>query len=672
MRLLATGQHVLIALVVLLAASWAMAAEKTKVRLSADLLRRVQQVHTLQSQGSHALHEAMGLGADEDLGLLHQSLDGQGWTHSRYRQFYQGIPVWGEQVVVTQTAGNDVVRLHGTLITGIADDVVDLTPAFDAETALTAMQARHQRQFAVTHGVATAAWSYQNARSDLVIYVHEGKARLSYAVSFFADVPGGGHPSRPTFIVDAHTQDVLYEFEGLAHANGTGPGGNEKTGRYHYGTDFDPFEVSESGNTCVMDNAKVKAVDLEHGEVGDTPYSYPCYENTFKEINGAFSPINDAFFFGGAVFDMYSDWYGTEPLTFQLAVKVHYSTNHENAYWTGTEMLFGDGHNRFHPLVSLDVVAHEVSHGFTEQNSHLIYAEQSGGINEAFSDMAGEAAEFYLRGSNDWEIGADIFKAEGSLRYMDDPTRDGVSIGNANDYFTGMDVHHSSGVYNKAFYLLANTSGWDTQRAFDVFVKANQQYWTESTDFVDGAHGVRDAASDLGYTTEDVEAAFAAVGIEIGDNPDPNPDPSPDPNPGPRTPCTDCDQYNGSLAGAGDFNWQPGGNYYFSSSFGVHQGWLEGPAGTDFDLELYWWNGFGWVKVAHSISPTSSETVLYNGWPGYYVWRIVSFSGSGNYTFWLNRPLSAHTLGITGSNSSAGKIRGIFAPVAPSLANTDS
>ncbi len=58
-------------------------------------------------------------------------------------------------------------------------------------------------------------------------------------------------------------------------------------------------------------------------------------------------------------------------------------------------MTFGDGASYFYPLVSLDVSAHEVSHGFIEQNSNLIYSGQSGGINEAFSDMAGEAAEFY-------------------------------------------------------------------------------------------------------------------------------------------------------------------------------------------------------------------------------------------------------------------------------------
>src|SRR3546814_18437778 len=84
--------------------------------------------------------------------------------------------------------------------------------------------------------------------------------------------------------------------------------------------------------------------------------------------------------------------------------------------------------------ICLDVLAHEVSHGYTEQNSNLEYSLQPGGINEAFSDMAGEAAEFFFKGENDFLIGGEILKAPGeALRYMADPTLDGISIGRATD-----------------------------------------------------------------------------------------------------------------------------------------------------------------------------------------------------------------------------------------------
>jgi PKD repeat protein len=176
-------------------------------------------------------------------------------------------------------------------------------------------------------------------------------------------------------------------------------------------------------------------------------------------------------------------------------------------------MSFGDGASTFYPLVNADVSGHEVSHGFTEQHSNLTYSGQSGGMNEAFSDMGGEATEYYWQGSNDFLVGKEIFKGSGALRYMYNPPLDGGSIDNAADYTSSLDVHYSSGVYNKAFYNLATTSGWDVPKAFKVMARANALYWTASSTFNSGACGVETAAGDLGYTVADVTAAFSAVGV---------------------------------------------------------------------------------------------------------------------------------------------------------------
>jgi hypothetical protein len=98
---------------------------------------------------------------------------------------------------------------------------------------------------------------------------------------------------------------------------------------------------------------------------------------------------------------------------------------------------------------------------------------------------------------------------------MCDPPLDGMSIDHVSEYFPGLDVHYSSGIFNKAFCLIANSSGWNTRMAFSIFVKANQDYWTPGTTFQQGAEGARDAALDYGYPCQDVLNAFAAVGITI-------------------------------------------------------------------------------------------------------------------------------------------------------------
>lgn len=104
-------------------------------------------------------------------------------------------------------------------------------------------------------------------------------------------------------------------------------------------------------------------------------------------------------------------------------------------------------------------------------------------------------------------------------------------------------------------------------------------------------------------------------------------------------PCTSCEAYSGSLSGTGAAQYQPNGTYYYSSISGTHRGWLRGPtSGADFDLYLQKWNGSTWVNVASGTSATSNEDVTYTGTAGYYTWRIYSYSGSGSYNFWMQRP----------------------------------
>ena len=101
-------------------------------------------------------------------------------------------------------------------------------------------------------------------------------------------------------------------------------------------------------------------------------------------------------------------------------------------------------------------------------------------------------------------------------------------------------------------------------------------------------------------------------------------------------PCTNCEQFSGSLSGTGSTQAQPNGTWYQTGS-GTHRGWLVGPTNADFDLELYRWTG-SWTLVAQSTSANSEEFIEYNGASGFYYWRVRSYSGSGSYDFYLQRP----------------------------------
>lgn len=443
------------------------------------------------------------------LQLLSQRTDAQGIRRSRYQQMHNGLPVFGEQIIVAERADGRLHALSGSVITGLRPGVSTARAGGLDEAAA------RRRAVEDALGAGVAAREVGDIDSRKVLHVDaQGQARVAWAVQFFADPSEGGRPTRPVRLIDAATGAVLDGWEGLTTQRiGTGPGGNITRGRHEYGVHRPLLDVTRTGGSCQLLTPDVKTVNANHGTTGSAAHSFSCPDNPVKAINGAFSPLNDAHYYGGVVFQMYRRYLDIAPLTFQLVLRVHYRRDHEDASWDGRQMNFGDGATRFHPLVGLDIVAHEVSHGFTEQQSGLHYRAQSGGINEAFSDIAGEAAEHLGLGSNDYRIGTGILKDAGALRYMDDPTRDGHSIGHASDYRQGMDVHFSSGVYNRAFFLLSRSAGWDVEKAFKAFARANMDHWTPSTDFNTGACGVRRAAADLGYRAADVDAAFNSVGV---------------------------------------------------------------------------------------------------------------------------------------------------------------
>jgi len=461
-----------------------------------------------RAEDRHA--EMLGLDADSRLTVLSHNQDADGTQHYRYQQTFRGVPVWGEQVIVSEDKSGNVKNLFGRAVGGLGAELPLRSTLIGQARASAAGKI-------AAFGSRAAQMLVSREKVQQMIFVgDDNRARMAYVVELLADTAKGGSPTRPFIIVDAQNGKVLKQWEGLTNTLvGTGPGGNAKTGQYEWGSGgkYGYMDVTQSGTTCTMNNTNVKAVNLNGGTTGTTAFSYTCPRNTVKTINGGYSPLNDALQFGGVITNMYPAYTGYNALSFQLVMRVHYSSSYENAFWDGSTMSFGDGATTFHPLVNADVSGHEVSHGFTEQHSNLTYSGQSGGMNEAFSDMGGEATEFYWQGTNDWLVGKEIFKGSGALRYMSNPPQDGGSIDNAANFTSSMDVHYSSGVYNKAFWKLATTAGWDTPKAFKVFARANALYWTASSTFNSGACGVQTAATDLGYNVADVTAAFTLVGV---------------------------------------------------------------------------------------------------------------------------------------------------------------
>lgn len=475
--------------------------------------------------------------------------------HIRLQQYYQGFPVFGGYTLLhSPEPFAQVIKHHPSItMTGqlFANIATDLPPVSEFNEKGEAALAQFKR------GYATA--QIEREQITPMIYIdHHHQAHWAYQVSLFL-ISASQEPMAPSAILDAHTLQPYLKWNDLrthtTEAQGMGYSGNLLTGSSQYGLELPKLAIQHDpiNATCLMENGHARVVDLKHAESDtfQTVMSFPCpalstsdtpslywtgyNQDGYDKINGAYSPANDALYAAEIVRNIYKDWYHLEPLVtksgkpMKLIMRVHFGKNYANAYWDGKQMTFGDGNrSTFFPLVSLGISAHEVSHGFTQQHANLFYYGESGAINEAFSDMADKAAEFYAGQKMDWRIGWEVFKPTSSiktLRYMDTPSQDGHSVDSVEAYRDadklsfeqsgeGLNVHYGSGVYNRLFYLLATTPNWNIRKAFDVMVYANLDYWTPHTNFKEGGCDVLKATHDLNYSIEDVSDVLLKVGID--------------------------------------------------------------------------------------------------------------------------------------------------------------
>ncbi|STY28754.1 thermolysin metallopeptidase [Legionella wadsworthii] len=463
----------------------------------------------------------VGKNNDYEFALSRKVTLSNGLIKKKYQLFYKRTPVFNAILTSSELHGVEN-NWYGQMMIDIEKDIPDTVPNINSKEVLNIVKKNTSLK---------KNDSVKNENAQLYVRINENnKAELIYLVSFNVE---GYNVQRPYYMINAHTGEIIKSWDGLTTRDAEGPGGNQKTGAYYYGRDYGILNVSEN---CQMTNADVDTYDMNHQITGGTIYQFLCPARTTdrpvnngKAVNGAYSPLNDAHYFAGQVLDMYRNWFLLNPLQSKFQVRVHFGTNYEGAFWNGQQMTFGDGGVNTYPFTAIDVMAHEVSHGVTEFNSGLLYKGQSGGINEAFSDMAGETAEYYLNfqsgKENDWLGGATIMKNQVAMRYFKNPTLDGISIDNARNYNDSMNVHHTSGVFNKAFYTLSTTPNWDIRKAFGTFLLANQIYWQPEATFNSAACGVAKAAADLGYAVNDVLASFRGVGVDahcIVDDPQTN------------------------------------------------------------------------------------------------------------------------------------------------------
>ncbi|MDY0810447.1 M4 family metallopeptidase [Kitasatospora purpeofusca] len=482
------------------------------------------------------LTKALGLGGRETLVAKDAVVDADGTRHLRFERTYAGLPVLGGDLVVHQTAGGSVAAVDKAVTAQIA--VPSLTPAIPADKAAA------QASGAVQSTVGIAADKdespltevRQAGAAQLVVWAADGNPRLAYRTTV-EGVRADGTPSSQLLVTDAATGQVLSTHEQVQTATGTGKGvfvgsvpltTSTATGGYSL------KDASRGGQSTV---------DFRNRTSGSGTL-YTDADNAWGDgtVASGQSAAVDAQFGAAATWDFYKNTFGRNGIKNNgvgATSRVHYGKNYVNAFWSDQCfcMSYGDGASNTHPLTEIDVAGHEMTHGVTSATAGLNYSGESGGLNEATSDIFGTMVEFSANLATDvpdYLIGEEIdLNGNGTpLRYMDKPSKDGGSADSWSSGVGSLDVHYSSGVGNHFFYLLAEGSGAKTingvaynsptsngstltgigrDKAAAIWYRALTVYFTSTTNYKAARTGTLSAAQDLyGAGSAEYNAVAAA------------------------------------------------------------------------------------------------------------------------------------------------------------------
>ncbi|GAA3359280.1 hypothetical protein GCM10017744_037290 [Streptomyces antimycoticus] len=437
------------------APSASSAASASRADASTVSLSPSVRAELLREAGATAVSTAksLGLGAKEKLVVKDIIKDADGTTHTRYERTYAGLPVLGGDLIAHESASGASQGVDKATDADIkvADTSAAVAPSGAQRSALSAAQAAGDKQ--------TGA----KAAPRKVIWAATGKPTLAYE-TVVSGVQKDGTPSKLHVITDADTGKKLYEFQAVENGTGTGQhNGKVTVGSVRSGSQWLLKDAPRGGHMTY---------NLKHAWE-DTKKGSAFYDADNVWGNGkptiAQTAAVDVHYGAAMTWDYYKKVLGRNGIKGNGKAaysRVHYGDAYENAFWDDDCfcMTYGDGAGNKKPLTALDVAGHEMSHGLTSATANLEYSGESGGLNEATSDIFGTAVEFYAKNAKDpgdYLIGEKIdINGDGTpLRYMDKPSKDGLSYDYWKSGVGNDDPHFTSGIANHFFYLLAEGSG---------------------------------------------------------------------------------------------------------------------------------------------------------------------------------------------------------------------
>ncbi len=465
---------------------------------------------------------------DQEFELIQRKEDKLKRCHLRYSQVYKGLPVWPAELMVHLDPQGDVDLMSGAYISTPRKLVTK--PTLTADEAIDA-----------AIGIVPDGEKAETPSPELIIYAPVDRTpRLAWKMEFEISLS-----SRWLAIIDAHTGTKLDAYEQVMDFNVKGIGTDisgishslnvwRENNLYYMADSSKPMFNSFNPQHPFSAKGAIMVLDFQNkGSKEKLPES--VFHITSSHNNYGWLPDGVGASYGlSETYDYFLERYNRNSIDGKggnIIGIVRLGDDLANAFWNGRYILFGDKR----PLSkAIDVVAHEMTHGITQAEAGLIFQNQSGALNEAFSDIFGEMAEARLKGgSPDWLKGASVFPTpiqnykQPSLihcwRNTPCPAKMSqfihLSADKAGD-FGG--VHSNSSIINHAFYLLAEglSGAIGIRDAEQIFYRTLTTKLLPQSQFVDARRGAIASAEEL-FGIGSAQAKITAEAfdhVEIFDN----------------------------------------------------------------------------------------------------------------------------------------------------------
>ncbi|WP_282134393.1 M4 family metallopeptidase [Seonamhaeicola maritimus] len=515
-----------------------------------------------------------GLGDDNTFLEIKQNIDKKGVLHQKFQQYYKGFKVEYGTLIIHSKNGN-VSMINGELYK---------TNGLDLEFSMSSLQAFDEalsyveaQRYMWEEKEASEIVDYKKPQGEKIIYPlienNSYTLKLAYKYDIYATIP----VSRGEVYIDAKNGDFLFNNPVIKHYNNNEINFNETksyASKKFKENSFSYFvsgsaDTRYSGNRIIETRAEgdgtftlnddIRNIHTYNAQNSFDPQVYLNTTVDFIDDDNNWTNVeydnasrdNAALDVHWGTMKVYDFWASLGRNSYNdmgapIRSYVHVGTNYFNAFWNGSVMSYGDGTSD--PLTAIDVVAHEIAHGVTTWTADLVYARESGAMNEAFSDIFAAAVEHYAKGTGtdtnpDPNIWALIANPGFTLRslitpntFNDPETYNGLYYTDAtsscipsqgNDY---CGVHSNSGVLNHWFYILVagesgtneagdtyNVTGVGMTKAQEIAYLILRDYLTPNSTFIDARNaGIEVASSLYGSNSAERQAtqdAFFAVNI---------------------------------------------------------------------------------------------------------------------------------------------------------------